>query len=494
MAGAVPGVRAVLSHGDHARLAKIPVNSFYDSAVFASDQRHAAAIEPKRHFEYFAPRLPNHMVSAAFGFGMSVCLLAASAAGMRSGIIGFLALTAAIVVLFPHAVVRANVRNAVIWLYPAWALFSTQWSINPDRTVHQVLLLLPTIASGIALGGMPHRRSVGAGAALAFAAYMAYSVAYGASVLFSDTGRGGSALSGITNGKNYFGHLAAMSLLVAPMLLTVARGRFVGPVIALTGAIMAVSGFALVQSHATGSMLSTVLAFIVMVAVLIFQRFSWQFRIVLVAAILGILVLYVLFGEQLQEQLFATILKTFNKDTSLTGRTVLWDHADRLIAEHRMLGYGYGAFWFYTNPEAWTIWRMMGVQPMSGFNFHNTLRDTLIELGWVGLAMYVVGFGYPLLRTISRALVRNDLISAVGVAFMTYFIVRMPVESTGIGAVTVDTLLLIVFLCSTVTEEKGDGIPESGNRFRTAPRRPVRERRHADPPPRPRVSPSSLRG
>lgn len=456
------------------------MNTQFRSNTFALGQDHATIVEPKRHFNYFAARLPNEAVCVAFGFALSACLLAASAAGIRSGIISFFALTGLIALLYPHAVVWSNGRNALLWLYPAWTLFSILWSVDPARTTHQVLLLLPTIAAGIILGGMPHRAAVGAGAALALATYIGYSLAYGASVLFSDTGRGGEALTGITTGKNYFGHIAATSLMTAPLLMTFARGRWIVPVAGAMLFIIAASGFALWKSHATGSMLATIVAFMVLAAAMVFRLLSWQFRIVLVAAILGVIVLYVNFGEQLQEQLFAAILKTFNKDVSLTGRTVLWDYADRLIAEHRLLGFGYGAFWYYSNPEAWTIWRMMGVQPMSGFNFHNTMRDTVIEGGWIGLAMYVVGFGYALIRATSRALTGGDLASAVGLAFITYFIVRMPVESTGIGAVTVDTLLLITFLSVTLAERKAPRV--ANGPFRTTSRELATEQRSVTAP------------
>lgn len=460
------------------------MNTSYRSSTFAVEQG-AAAVEPRRHFDYFAVRLPNPLMSAAFGFAMSVCLLAASAAGMRSGIIGFFGLTGLIVVLFPHAVVSASARNGLLWLYPAWALFSSQWSIDPDRTVHQASLLLPTIAAGIILGGMPHRRAIGAGAALALGSYIVYSVGYGASTMFSDTGGGGSALTGITTGKNYFGHIAATSVITAPFLLTFARGRWTTAMIALTAVIVAISGFALVKSYATGSMLATLIAFMMLTAVMLFNRLSWQFRVLLIVTIVGVLVLYINFGEELQEHLFAMVLQRFNKDVSLTGRTVLWDHADRLIAEHRFLGYGYGAFWYYTNPEAWTIWRMMGVKPMSGFNFHNTMRDTLIETGWVGLGIYLASFGYALVRRIVRTLARGDLTSAVCVAFLTYFVVRMPVESTGIGAVSIDTLLIVTFLSVTLVEDRKPVETESVVEPRTAPHEIPEERRAAYRPVRP---------
>jgi exopolysaccharide production protein ExoQ len=188
------------------------------------------------------------------------------------------------------------------------------------------------------------------------------------------------------------------------------------------------------------------LALMVMAAAYLFSRLSWQFRAVLLVAVVGVLLIFLIFGQQLQDEVFAKVLRTFNKDTSLTGRTTLWAYADRLIASHFWLGYGAGAFWHWLNPDAWTLWRMMGVAPMSGFNFHNTFRETLIGTGAIGLALYFASYGFLYVRTAWRALISGDPLLAIGVGFITYFVVRMPVESTGIGALSVDSIILLMFL------------------------------------------------
>jgi exopolysaccharide production protein ExoQ len=415
-----------------------------------------APAKVERHFRYFDARLPNAWWSGAFAFGMGACLLAASAAGQRMGVIGFLALTGIMAALFPHGFVRANARNVILWISPLWGLFSVVWSIDPDRTLHISMLTLPTMAAGLAIGGMLHRRAAAAGLALALTAYIGYSFLYGASVLFSDTGSGGEAFAGITTGKNFFGHLSAITLMMTPIFLLFARDRWTVPVVAITGIFALLSGIGLVKSHATGSIIATLIAFMVLATVLVFRRVSLNFRVVLLAAVLGVLTLYFIFGDQLRDEVFSAILTQFNKDVTLTGRVVLWDYADRLIQTRYWLGFGSGAFWYYTNPEAWTLWRMMGVSPMSGFNFHNTPRDILIDTGMIGLILYVATYGYTLLRTAWRSLASGDLLSAVGLGFIMYFVVRLPVETTGVGALSIDGLALLLFLSLTARRSETD--------------------------------------
>jgi exopolysaccharide production protein ExoQ len=432
------------------------MSTAYPSSSFSADHRPAVESRTERHFRYFGARLPNVWWSIAFAFATGVCLLAASAAGQRFGVIGFAALTAAMAALYPHAFLRANARNFIVWVFPLWSLFSTVWSIDPDRTLHMSMLLLPTMAAGVAIGGMLDRRGAAAGFALALTGYISYSFLYGASVMFSDTGAGGEAFAGITTGKNYFGHLSAITLLMTPALLLFARDRLTVPIVAITGLLALLSGVALIKSHATGSMIATILGFGVGATVLLFRRIAWQLRAFLLAAVLGAVTLYLVFGQELQDAIFSTVLQRFNKDTTLTGRTVLWAHADRLIQTHYWLGYGTGAFWYYTNPEAWTLWRMMGASPFSGFNFHNTPRDILIDMGVIGLILFIATQGYAALRTGWLALMRGNLISAIGLGFITYFVVRMPVETTGIGALTIDGLILLMFLSISIRRQEAE--------------------------------------
>lgn len=413
----------------------------------------AVAHDPvdERHFHYFGVRVPNPWIAAGVTLAIAGCGLAASAAGQKIGVIGYLGLSGALVLLYPHFALKANLRNWPLWLYPLWTMLSAGWSINPDRTLHSATLLLPTIVAALTVGAMPDRRAVNAGAALALFGYIVTSLVIGHATAFSDGGDASEAFAGVTSGKNYFGHLAAMSLLIGISLFAFAGIRRYGMAIAAIGAVgCAASAFGLVESHATGSTLAVGMGFCVIVAVLLFRRIAWQARIVLLAALAGAAILYAAFGDAIEEQVFAYVLNTFHKDPSLTGRALLWDFADRLIGEKPWLGHGFNAFWFYTNPDAWTLWRSMGVAPMSGFNFHNTPREILIDGGWIGLALFGVPVAYASARAGLRGLLDGDLIAGVRVAFIVYFLMRMAVETTGFAAVTVDTLLLYAFFCVPV--------------------------------------------
>lgn len=410
----------------------------------------ATAPDPSRHFDYLAIRVPNPFWSGMFVFGLSAAALAASAAGNRNGVIGYIGLTGLLMAFFPHFSLSANIRSAWLWLFPAWAALSIGWSINPDRTMHSTLLLVPTIIAALVVGAMPARREVNAGAALALFGYIAYSFVAGRSQMFADTGEGGVAMAGVVSGKNYFGHLAALSTIMSFALFGL-RGRWALAFGAIGLVDLVMSGTALVLAHATGSLLAAGLAVAIGAFVLMFRHVGWQVRVLMVAALAGAIVIYVTFGQELQDQLFAAVLKTFNKDPGLTGRRYLWDFTDRLIGQRFVLGYGYNSFWFYTNPDAWTIWRMMGIPPMGGFNFHNEYRETLIDGGVVGLTLLVSTFGFSAVRAVSAGLKDGGLVAAVRLGYITYFMVRTGVESTGFAALTIDTTLLFGFVCLPLT-------------------------------------------
>lgn len=443
-----------------------------------------AAGGSSRHFGYLDVRVPDAFWSCAIVFGLSACAVAASAAGQRFGVIGYVALTGLLVAFFPHFALRANLRSLWLWAYPAWACLSAGWSINPDRTFHSTLLLVPTIIAALAVGAMPARREANAGAALAMFVYIAYSFAANGHSVIVDTAGEQTAFVGFITSKNYFGHIAALSVILSLALFGI-RGRWRLLAAGLGVVDLAMSGLALVASHATGSLIAALIGIAIGAAVLVFRHVGWQVRILMTVALVSIVAVYATFGQEVQDQLFAAVLKTFNKDPGLTGRRYLWDFTDRLIGQHFILGYGYNSFWFYTNPDAWTIWRMMGIPPMGGFNFHNLYRETLIDCGAVGLALLLGSFCFSAVRVAVAGLRDGDLAVAVRIAYITYFVVRTGVETTGFAALTIDTTLLFGFVCLPVlparTSVPGRPAAREDGRFgRVRPsRRPAMSFRHS---------------
>lgn len=76
-------------------------------------------------------------------------------------------------------------------------------------------------------------------------------------------------------------------------------------------------------------------------------------------------------------------IEASGRDTTLTGRTELWDDLEAIAAERPVLGVGYGAFWVGNTHNLWEVhlWR-----PTQG---HNGYLDVLLDIGVVGLLLMI---------------------------------------------------------------------------------------------------------
>ena len=70
--------------------------------------------------------------------------------------------------------------------------------------------------------------------------------------------------------------------------------------------------------------------------------------------------------------------------TTLTGRVPLWTQCWALAQNHILMGHGYGAFW--TEDHAWEVSIEQGWPVFAG---HNAYMDYLLELGIIGLGVYL---------------------------------------------------------------------------------------------------------
>lgn len=83
------------------------------------------------------------------------------------------------------------------------------------------------------------------------------------------------------------------------------------------------------------------------------------------------------------------LLGSIGKDATLTGRSDLWPAVMDKIWERPWLGYGFSGFWGDNTSEAAYVWRVTGWDPP---NSHNGILDIWLDLGLVGLSIYLVGF------------------------------------------------------------------------------------------------------
>ncbi len=99
-----------------------------------------------------------------------------------------------------------------------------------------------------------------------------------------------------------------------------------------------------------------------------------------------------------------SVFSLVGKDATLTGRTALWPAVIEMIGKHPWIGYGYGGFWQGLNgAESAYVWRASNWTPSHP---HNGFLEILLDLGILGLVVFLIGFSITFIRAIG--LVRSS--------------------------------------------------------------------------------------
>jgi len=88
----------------------------------------------------------------------------------------------------------------------------------------------------------------------------------------------------------------------------------------------------------------------------------------------------------------ATITSAYGKDTTFSGRTLIWEASFDAFLRQPWLGHGFGGLFYreQVSSETAEIWRQVGF-PNS--HAHNGPLDMALQLGLVGLAIFLVLWG-----------------------------------------------------------------------------------------------------
>jgi exopolysaccharide production protein ExoQ len=304
----------------------------------------------------------------------------------------FLLPWALIVLRQPRAAAASILRNWIILALPVWMLLSVVWSSQPDISLKSGAEFLGTVMIGIlAASCIQPAVTISAlfsalflififGSLLALHGGQGY--IYGFIILFGS--------------KNFFAQYVSCLLLTAVAVILDGTQRTLLRRCALVLAVFC--PLLLIYANSLDALVSTG-------AALIFTLFMWlttRVKPVLRAAILTIALLVLILIPIIAtiEVNFADVLGHFGKDVTLTGRTELWDNAKIAIAERPILGNGYQAYWIPGNWRAEQLWLFAGLHDKTGYHFHNTYLEVLVDLGYVGLFIFLT----PVVMIAGRAI------------------------------------------------------------------------------------------
>jgi exopolysaccharide production protein ExoQ len=120
------------------------------------------------------------------------------------------------------------------------------------------------------------------------------------------------------------------------------------------------------------------------------------------------------------------LLGSVGKDPTLTGRTEMWPHILDMIWKQPWLGYGYSGFWDNWDSPAAYVWYAVKWLPP---NSHNGFLDLLLELGFVGLLIFGIGFCQTIWRSLTWLRTERSWSSFWPILYLSYMILSNLGES-----------------------------------------------------------------
>jgi exopolysaccharide production protein ExoQ len=182
--------------------------------------------------------------------------------------------------------------------------------------------------------------------------------------------------------------------------------------------------------------------------------------IVMLLVLMTLVTTLILFGL-FQFDAVDSLLKALGKDSTLTGRTFIWDWGYRIMNEHPWTGVGANGFWRPELGVANQITTFFYYEHFVKFSFHNSYIENGVQFGYPGYyaTMFVAAWG---LWSAGRSWVRNQtLINGAFLIISLMVIVRSNAEAD-LAAELAGTAIL--FYLGAVRKEKPGSEPPSSRR------------------------------
>ncbi|MFB9949560.1 O-antigen ligase family protein [Rhizobium puerariae] len=267
-----------------------------------------------------------------------------------------------------------------LWIF-GFALFcflSAFWSPAFGTSLRTAIQYLTHIVCALIAMRAVSARTLTRGAIAGVAVVLVYSLLFG--TYLYDAMDGTYSFVGAFSSKNQLGFYASLGVFFSYATVMIFRGR--GPWLVASGVVGLLSAYSLAASQSATSVITTlgVVALCIGMQAIMFltpqnRRLFFAAALVL-AGIAGI--------GALQFGAMDAILSVFGKDSTLTGRTYLWQQGIEAAREHPMFGIGYQGYWVPGFAEAERLWQDFFITARSGFHFHNTYIETMVETGLVG--------------------------------------------------------------------------------------------------------------
>jgi len=368
---------------------------------------------------------------------VSFSMLSLSSLWGTLAIVGFLAPWGLIVLRQSQNVQRGILKNWPLLLLPTLVIVSTAWSDEPRSSLRGGVEEAVTIAIGIMAGYCIKPKTLIAALLSMLILIAVACLVAGHEEIISTTGE--HAFAGIFGSKNAFAGMMSLLLLVSvAVYLDKEQPRFFRAA-AVAGILF--TPILIYHGRSLDAILSASFAITVFLIVRFLRRYTPRTRL-FVCALIVLIGLSVTLVASFTEFDTGSVLHFMGKDSSLTGRTLIWKRGLQAAAERPLLGYG--VFWRLNNPKAQQIWYETRVPAGSGLGFHSEYIEALVDYGILGLTLVLAYFYVLTKRAIKGVLGTMSAEQNFAFILFVFYIIRTPVEVGLFGQFNMGTILFCI--------------------------------------------------
>jgi len=351
-------------------------------------------------------------------------------------------------------------RDWVLWIFTAIVLFSFAWSEFPEWTLLANREMLQMTCFGLYLATRFSLTQQVKLYALTFGIGAIASVALAIAVpaLGRHTIEHPGAWKGIYDYKNTFGSMMIIAIL-AFFSLPIERPRdrwikWVG--------IAGATALILLTTSKTALVLGTV-----MLALMLFYRnFRWQGkRSVILGSLSALIVGSVTVGVLTN---WTELLKSLGRDPTLTGRTYIWQVALDRLWDHPWFGFGRSAFWSPDSPYPRAVSYFLS-QQWRAPHAHNGFIETALDVGLVGLALFLFCYVTAFVRALIRAYASKHPEHLWAIGFLTFLALNNITESF---ILRLSNVYWVLFIATVLTVKQR--VPAFDDEWEPIPTSPYR--------------------
>jgi exopolysaccharide production protein ExoQ len=336
------------------------------------------------------------------------------------------------------SVVRPAFRDPFLWILVGIVVASHMWSDFPEVSQADGQTLLKTTLLGLYLASRFSFKELVQIMAWAFGLAVVISLLY--TLAFRGAGIESGTHSGAWRGplthKNPFARLMVISVLpplLAALDLHIRRYRYF---------VFAVSGLAVALIVLSTSKTALVICITLVVLLPLYSALRWSDGLAIPFFITMTLV-----GGSLATwgvSNWDNLLIGLGRDPTLSGRTYIWEAVIDQIWKRPWFGYGYQAFW-KEKGEAEYVWRAVR---FIVFQAHNGFINIGVELGLVGLSLFVLSLFFTYIRAIKWARLGKTSADLWPITYVTFLIMYNYSENTNLEPTSLYWVLYVAVTLS----------------------------------------------